>query len=293
VTQLDLPSTTSPFDEIRRDDRAGEYWLARELMPLMQYAQWRDFAVVVEKAKASLALVQGASAAQANFADSRKVSGARGPAGADYRLTRFGAYLTAMAGDDTKEAVARARVYFAVKAREAEVAPTSRFAVPQSFADALQLAANQARAIEKQSQRIAALEPRAAQADHYRAAEGLTAIATFANDLQQWARENHGVKILHEQVRGFMAELGLLIRGNTLRHNEPTSDAIKRGLMRIKHSTYERSEGDKGSSASARLTQKGCGYVWDRAVKRIAANGSLAPIASLADSRPYSENGDH
>ncbi|MEU6058037.1 RhuM family protein [Streptomyces sp. NPDC047097] len=39
----------------------------------------------------------------------------------DYRLTRFGAYLVAMAGDDTKPAVAQARVYFAVRAREAEL----------------------------------------------------------------------------------------------------------------------------------------------------------------------------
>ena len=38
----------------------------------------------------------------------------------DFRLTRFGAYLVAMAGDDTKQAVAEARIYFAVRTREAE-----------------------------------------------------------------------------------------------------------------------------------------------------------------------------
>lgn len=113
---------SSPFDEIRRTDAYGrEYWLGRDMQPLMQYSQWRDFAVVIVKARDSLALVQGEEAAQKNFAEIRKVSGARGPAGADFELTRFGAYLVAMAGDDTKETVAQARVYFAVRTREAEL----------------------------------------------------------------------------------------------------------------------------------------------------------------------------
>lgn len=118
------PSNTgaSPFDQIRRLDAYGrEYWLGREMQPLMQYSQWRDFALVVIKARDSLAVVQGKDAAQKNFAETRKVSGARGPAGADFELTRFGAYLVAMAGDDTKEAVAQARIYFAVRTREAEL----------------------------------------------------------------------------------------------------------------------------------------------------------------------------
>ena len=32
--------STSPFDEIRRTDDRGEYWLARELQPLLGYDQW-------------------------------------------------------------------------------------------------------------------------------------------------------------------------------------------------------------------------------------------------------------
>ncbi|MGW6695606.1 hypothetical protein ACWF62_17700 [Rhodococcus sp. NPDC054953] len=123
TTTMVSPSSESPFDALRHVDLDGsEHWLGRELQPVMDYAQWRDFATVINKAKASLALVQGEDAADGNFAEMRKVSGSRGPAGVDFRLTRFGAYLTAMAGDDTKEAVAHARVYFAVRTREAEVA---------------------------------------------------------------------------------------------------------------------------------------------------------------------------
>jgi DNA-damage-inducible protein D len=120
VTQLDILATGSAFDAIKRTDERGDYWPARELQPLMEYARWDAFGPVVDKARAALALIQGETTASSNFLYVEKVSGARGPAGRDVRLTRFGAYLTAMAGDDTKRAVAEARIYFAVKTREAE-----------------------------------------------------------------------------------------------------------------------------------------------------------------------------
>ena len=71
-----------------------------------------------------LGLVHGPDAAEAAFTQVSQVTQA-GNLGdkvrITYHLTRFGAYLVAMAGDDTKEAVARARVYFAVRTREAEL----------------------------------------------------------------------------------------------------------------------------------------------------------------------------
>lgn len=118
----------SPFDVIRHVDENGEHWTGRELMPLMEYSQWRDFATVIQKARDALVLIQGEAVAASNFADMRKISATK--SGADVRLTRFGAYLVAMAGDDTKRAVAEARIYFAVKAREAETARPNLSLVP-------------------------------------------------------------------------------------------------------------------------------------------------------------------
>ena len=126
MTDLAAFEPSSPFDHIRHIDADGEHWFARELMALMGYSTWERFAAVVAKAAESLAVVQGDDQAAANFRKIAKVTGSRGPAAADVRLTRFAAYLTAMAGDDTKEQVAGARVYFAVKTREAEVAPARR-----------------------------------------------------------------------------------------------------------------------------------------------------------------------
>ncbi|MER5420306.1 RhuM family protein [Streptosporangium roseum] len=120
-----VPGPGSPFDAIRHVDAYGrEYWLGREMQPYMGYARWQTFAEVIEKAKASLAIVMGQATADKAFVQVSKVTQA-GNLGdqtrGDYELTRFGAYLVAMAGDDTKSAVAHARVYFAVRTREAEL----------------------------------------------------------------------------------------------------------------------------------------------------------------------------
>jgi hypothetical protein len=115
----------SPFDQIRRTDAYGrEYWDGREMQPHMGYARWQTFQEVIEKAKESLALIHGTEAAETAFMQVSQLTQAGNLGDQNrmtYRLTRFGAYLTAMAGDGTKEAVAAARVYFAVRTREAEL----------------------------------------------------------------------------------------------------------------------------------------------------------------------------
>lgn len=122
----------SPFDAIRRTDEHGEYWTGRDLQPVMKYSRWEDFASVIWKARASLALVQGEEQAAHHFGESRSDGGRWGNQQiADFRLTRFGAYLTAMAGDHSNPAVAEARIYFAVKTREAETRPTTTVVVSE------------------------------------------------------------------------------------------------------------------------------------------------------------------
>lgn len=112
---------TSPFDAIRQTRSDGtEFWSARDLMPLMGYTSWRNFAVPLERALRS-ARNQGVALLD-NFAASRKVSGLRGPASGDYNLSRFASYLVAMNGDPNKSEVAAAQAYFAVRTHEAETA---------------------------------------------------------------------------------------------------------------------------------------------------------------------------
>lgn len=159
MTEIQTLGSESPFDGIRQVDENGELWTGRELQPLMDYRRWREFAVVIEKAKASLALVEGQASAGHHFVEIPKMvaigSGASREV-PDYRLTRFGAYLTAMAGDDTKEAVARARVYFAVRTREAEV---GQRAIPGSYPAALRAYADEVEAHQQTKEQRDALIP--------------------------------------------------------------------------------------------------------------------------------------
>lgn len=108
--------THSPFDQIKRTDENGEYWSARDLMPLMGYPAWREFAAVIDRSKLA-ATNQGLVADDLFGVDPKKTSGRPRE---DYRLTRFAAYLVAMNGDPRKAEVAAAQAYFAVRTRQAE-----------------------------------------------------------------------------------------------------------------------------------------------------------------------------
>jgi DNA-damage-inducible protein D len=264
----------SPFDQIARTDERGEYWMGRDLMSVMGYERWQRFEDVIERAMAS-SDAAGHNTDKA-FSQVNQLTGGGnlGDQGKrDYRLTRFAAYLVAMNGDPRKPQIAEAQTYFAVKTREAEVSQAHQ--LPTSFADALELAAKQARALE-------AAAPMVAQAEQHRAADSWTAVGDFANKVVAWAQETNNVRVLHVHVWDFLGELGLIIRGETIRHNHPTADAVRRGLVKGKETTVQKPDGTSKNVVSPRLSAAGEGYAWDRAVKRIETTGSLARKAVSA-----------
>jgi len=120
---------TSPFDQIRLLDAEGfEYWVARELMPILGYQQWRQFEDAISKAIAACENI-GQESEKHFLRPPAKSTGGRPRE--DFKLSRYACYLTVMNGDSRKPEIAAAQNYFAVKTREAELAPQSQELVSQ------------------------------------------------------------------------------------------------------------------------------------------------------------------
>ena len=110
-----------PFESIKRTTEYGaEYWLARDLMPLLGYDTWRSFEAAINRAIESCN-ASGEDASQEFLPAPAKTLEVGGRPGKDYILSRYACYLVAQNGDPSKEEIANAQMYFAVQTRKQEV----------------------------------------------------------------------------------------------------------------------------------------------------------------------------
>lgn len=125
ITKTD---NSSLFDSIRHvDNDDQEYWLGRELMPLLGYKLWQRFEGVISRATICLDNIGALKANHINhLSGAIKTSDAGGRPGDDYKLSRLACYLTAMSGDPRKPEIASAQLYFAVKTLGAELLENKR-----------------------------------------------------------------------------------------------------------------------------------------------------------------------
>ena len=111
------------FEGIKKLDENGvEFWLARELMPVLGYDQWKNFEEVVKKAQQ--ACIKSGQDIHSHFADAGKMV----KIGTntvreikDWKLDRYACYLIAQNGDPRKAQIAQAQTYFAIQTRKQEV----------------------------------------------------------------------------------------------------------------------------------------------------------------------------
>ncbi|MFD5875720.1 phage antirepressor KilAC domain-containing protein [Streptomyces sp. NPDC060322] len=177
----------SPFDSIMLLDHNGEErWSARDLQVLMGYEEWRKFDDTVTRAAAAIE-ASGMDALD-HIVGAAKVmnSGRWGRQQVkDYRLTRFGAYHVALAGDGRKPEVAMAKTYFAVRTREAELAAPAP-TVPDSPEAHLALAQNYLAAATElvaTKKELAIAAPKAGKWDQFCNSDGLIDMNVAAHAL--------------------------------------------------------------------------------------------------------------
>ena len=179
----------SPFDRIMLLDHSGnERWSARDLQVLMGYVNWQEFEKVVSKARDGLATTN--IDALDHFMGAHKViKGGRWGTQqvTDYRLTRFGAYQVALAGDSRKPEVAAAKVYFAVKTREAEVAsvPEPDVSSAEGILALAEKYVEAARELVTTKKELAIAAPKASKWDAFCDADGLIDMGTAAKALTE------------------------------------------------------------------------------------------------------------
>ena len=111
------------FEDIKRIGEDGnEYWLARELMPLLEYSKWENFNNVIKKAVIAYK--------NSNNDDSYWLPEVRKPIITgkgkeeyiiDYKLSRYICYLIIQNANPKKKMVALGQTYFAIQTRKQEL----------------------------------------------------------------------------------------------------------------------------------------------------------------------------
>lgn len=114
---------TATFESIKKIDENGvEYWLSRDLAKILEYADYRNFITVINKAKEACS--NSGNEVLDHFGDVTEMvtigSGAQRPIDT-IKLTRYACYLTVQNADPSKTIVAQAQTYFAIQTRIAEV----------------------------------------------------------------------------------------------------------------------------------------------------------------------------
>jgi DNA-damage-inducible protein D len=117
----------TPFEKIRKTGEQGhDYWTARELAEILGYLDYRNFDVVLQKAKQ--ACFNSGQKPENHFGEFNEMvvigSGAQRER-KNTKLSRYACYLIIQNADPAKEIVAQGQSYFAIQTRRAELADSA------------------------------------------------------------------------------------------------------------------------------------------------------------------------
>ena len=111
------------FEEIKKiNEYQSEYWSARQLAKLLEYADYRNFETVLKKSKESCK--NSGQTISDHFVDVTDMIGIGKNAEREIKdtlLSRYACYLVMQNADPSKEIVAQGQAYFAIQTRRQEV----------------------------------------------------------------------------------------------------------------------------------------------------------------------------
>jgi len=117
------------FEEIKQISEDGaEFWSSRQLGKILDYAEYRNFQPVIEKAKN--ACVQSGQAIGDHFVEMHEMVSIGSSAQREMesvRLSRYACYLIVQNGDPSKPVIANGQTYFAIQTRRQELANDEAF----------------------------------------------------------------------------------------------------------------------------------------------------------------------
>jgi DNA-damage-inducible protein D len=112
------------FEEIKEVNEHGqEFWMARKLARVLDYADFRNFTAVIEKARK--ACENSGQDPESHFEEMSEKIGLGSSAEREmpsFALSRYACYLIVQNGDPSKPVIANGQTYFAMQTRKQELA---------------------------------------------------------------------------------------------------------------------------------------------------------------------------
>jgi|WetSurMetagenome_2_1015567.scaffolds.fasta_scaffold11204_9 anti-repressor protein len=176
-----------------------------------------------------------------------------------YAINRDGFTLLAMGFTGAQAMKFKVEYINAFNRMEAKI--KTGFQIPQTFAEALKLAAKQAQAIEERNKQIEADKPKVLFADAVSTSQKSCLIGELAKILKQ-----NGIEIGERRLFQWMREHEYLCSHGE-RYNLPTQKSMELQLFEIKKTTITKPDGTVLVSTTPKVTGKGQIYFVNKFLK--------------------------